>query len=248
MDQRFFTDALSTMQSCDKFPDRWAELTKILAHVGLDQVNYAVLNTVSDPRDSAPVTQYSTMDPTWIDYYLEHRLDLDDPHVRFVRAAGWKPYLFDQSLAATLAPEEKSVIDQAADAGLRAQISVVFPDPLQPGAPNGGISIGASCTPAQFRRAVHGSETSLVALVMAFHSLSVGEVRRSQIGADALTPRERSTLSWVANGMRVSRISEKMRVSEPTVELHLRNARRKLRSATTSQAVARALLFGEIAI
>ena len=74
------------------------------------------------------------------------------------------------------------------------------------------------------------------------------EVRPPNLGTQPLTPRERDVIELLANGLRISRIAEQMKISERTVELHLRNARRKLRSSTTPQAVVRALLLGEISI
>jgi DNA-binding CsgD family transcriptional regulator len=53
-------------------------------------------------------------------------------------------------------------------------------------------------------------------------------------------------MTHVARGLRTVRIAERLGLSEVTVELYLKNARRKLKAATTSQAVARAMIFGDI--
>ena len=72
--------------------------------------------------------------------------------------------------------------------------------------------------------------------------------RAAQLGTQPLSQRERDCLSFLANGLRVSRIAERMAISEVTVELHLRNARRKMKAATTPQALARAMLTGELSL
>ncbi|MEL7464704.1 MAG: LuxR C-terminal-related transcriptional regulator [Pseudomonadota bacterium] len=61
-----------------------------------------------------------------------------------------------------------------------------------------------------------------------------------------LAPREREALQWLAAGHRVDRIGEKMGVSGRTVEFHLKNARAKLDARTREEALARAILSGEV--
>lgn len=228
--------------------DRWLALGAILGDAGFDQLNYAVLNTAQQDRATASVTQFSTMDSSWIEHYLDRRLDLHDPHVRFVREMGWKPYFFDHTTLGGLSSEERQVIEQAAEAGLRAQISVVFPKSMGECGPNGGMTIGSSRNPADFYRSVAGQEDMLLTVAMLFHSLSIGDVRREQMGAQVLTRRERDTLSYLARGLRVQRTADKLGISEATVELHLRNARRKLKARTTAQAIAHAVLLGDVAL
>jgi DNA-binding CsgD family transcriptional regulator len=239
-------ECMDRLREKPRVDERWSEIIRIFDDLGFDQINYAVLNTASAERDTAAVTQFSSMDRTWIDHYLSNRLDLHDPHVRFVRQMGFQPYFFDQRRARTLEAEEAKVIKQAAEAGLRAQISVVFPDHVGTPLPIGGMTIGSSRHPDDFYASVRGSEQSLVSIAMLFHALSIGQVRAAQLGLEPLSPRERDALSFVAEGLRVGRIAEKMNVAEVTVELHLRNARRKLKSATLGQAVARAIMIGAV--
>lgn len=66
--------------------------------------------------------------------------------------------------------------------------------------------------------------------------------------APLLSPRERHVVTLLARGLRTNRIAERLGISDATVELHLRNARRKLAASTSAQAVANALLSGEIAL
>ena len=62
----------------------------------------------------------------------------------------------------------------------------------------------------------------------------------------ALSPREKECLLWVAQGLRSKQIADKLGLRPVTVELHLKNARTKLRAATRGQAIAIALLNGLI--
>lgn len=239
---------LDQLFQCRTMDERWTCFTDIYRSFGFDQINYAVLNVATEERSTASVTQYSTMDPGWIDFYLGERLDLDDPHVRFVREFGFKPYFFEAAMARDLPDNERKVMEQAAEAGLRSQISVIFPTTTGESAPSGGISIGSSLSAAEYRALAKGKEQQLIALSMIFHSLSIGDVRRSQLGVRPLSERERDCSRYVADGLRVGRIADRMAISEVTVELHLRNARRKLGATTTPHAVSLALFAGELAI
>lgn len=229
--------------------ERWGILTGVLAENGADQINYAVLNLADGDRSTASVTQFSTMDASWIEHYIDRRLDLNDPHVAYARDGNLRPYAFHERLSDALVdPGQRDVIRQAAEAGLRSQISFLAPDQNNPRSPIGGMTIGSSITAREFYSGVVGKEAGLLAIGMLFHNLSIGEVRRGQVGARPLSARERDCLTYLALGLRTTRIAERLGIAEVTVELHLRNARRKLRAATSAQAVARGLQFGDLSI
>lgn len=59
-----------------------------------------------------------------------------------------------------------------------------------------------------------------------------------------LSPREKECLEWLSRGFKNDRIAEHMGITGATVELHLANARRKLKASTREQALAQALLLG----
>lgn len=239
-------DIFSELRSRHSLAERWEYLTAKFASLGFDQINYAVLNVAEEGRETAPVTQYSTMRADWIDHYLSNRLDLHDPHVRFVREFGYQPYFFASEMASQLEEKEASVINQASEAGLKSQISIIFPAAASELGPTGGMTIGSSLSAGDFGAAMRGNEQWLMAAAMLFHSLSLPEVRRAQMNIQPLSPRERDCLKYLADGLRIGRIAQRLAISEVTVELHLRNARRKLGASTTPQAIARAIFAGEL--
>tara|TARA_R110000782_G_scaffold117364_4_gene207802 strand:- start:124418 stop:125179 length:762 start_codon:yes stop_codon:yes gene_type:complete len=246
-----FSDNLAafaeTMEQEKSFVRRWANLTEWLGSFGADQINYGVLDNISFNRDEAPVTFISSMNPQWIEYYGEQRFDLHDPHVTFVREGRLQPYRWSEDILPHLDQESgQDVVKQTIEAGLRSQIHMIAPDPLGLCGPVGGMTIGSSLKSGEFFGCVGDRDILLVSMATIFHHHAIGEIRRSQVGARPLSTRERDCMAFVASGLRTSRIAEKMRVSEVTVELHLRNARTKLRAKTTAQAIARAMMFGDI--
>ena len=59
-----------------------------------------------------------------------------------------------------------------------------------------------------------------------------------------LSPREVQCLSGVAEGLKNEEIAKSLKISGPTVALHLQNAKRKLGAITREHAVALALRKG----
>ena len=72
--------------------------------------------------------------------------------------------------------------------------------------------------------------------------------RREGAGPRVLSPRERECLIWLARGLRTDAIADRLGVSMPTVHFHVLNARAKLGAATREEAVASALIRGEIGL
>lgn len=62
----------------------------------------------------------------------------------------------------------------------------------------------------------------------------------------ALSGRERECLLWLASGLRPQQIAYRLNTHPKTVEKQIASARRKLKSDTVAQAVAKALIFGLI--
>src|SRR3546814_1929774 len=73
-----------------------------------------------------------------------------------------------------------------AEAGLRAQISMVAPDPSGRGEPIGGMTIGSSLHDGEYFRAIAGKEAMLLSAAMLYHNSTIGEIRRSAEHTSAL--------------------------------------------------------------
>ncbi len=71
-------------------------------------------------------------------------------------------------------------------------------------------------------------------------------MREETLDAVRLTAREREVLLWLAKGMRVAEIADRLKLAEVTVNLHVANAKKKLGAATREQAVAKAVLLGAV--
>jgi DNA-binding CsgD family transcriptional regulator len=84
-------------------------------------------------------------------------------------------------------------------------------------------------------------------VLAAYFHQRVREVLGQQMSTrhSLLTPRERECLLWAACGKTAWETSRILKIAERTVKFHLANASRRLDTANTTHAVARAILRGE---
>ena len=59
-----------------------------------------------------------------------------------------------------------------------------------------------------------------------------------------ITPKQLEALSWVSKGRTAAYLAEKLEISERSIEMRLQEARKKLYSKTTAEAVYKALAYG----
>lgn len=109
----------------------------------------------------------------------------------------------------------------------------------------GFVSIGFGDDEIAFRQRLHEEDDRLrlAAHLVFAHTLRLGD---AESGAEAspLTRRELDVLSYLAAGYRTGRIADQLGLSEVTVNLHITNARIKLKALTRAQAVAIAVTRG----
>lgn len=209
---------------CETDPDQlWTATTRWLAAEGFDKVIHV------RGGDGAPVAK-TTLGAAFEGHYRDQRYDRHDPFGKYCLTApgavatgadyiGDYPYLSDQEL---------EVIRSAGEAGFRAGFSsVVRRDARGWEAWNIGSSLRRRDVEA-IRRA-RGRDIRLALLAV-----------RGRLGGPVvaiLSARERQCLALIGDGFRIKSIARELGLAEVTVELHLRNARRKLGAKTRDQAV-----------
>lgn len=79
------------------------------------------------------------------------------------------------------------------------------------------------------------------------HRTGLTVIRPNQTGTRVnLTDRERDMLAWAARGKTVADTADILKISDETVETHIRNAMRKLEATNKTHAVAKAIYLGLI--
>lgn len=130
------------------------------------------------------------------------------------------------------------------ESGLRTGSSITIKrDSLGRGS---GFNILSSLGRDAFLETFERHRTDLVMGAQFVASGLQAEPIRQPDDASRLTVRECDCLAFVASGLRIAEIAQRLGVSVVTVEFHLRNARQKLGAQTRDHAVALALMRGAI--
>lgn len=244
-----FQAAVEAMQAAPTAEARFAAVTRALGDMGIDQVNYGFFDPVAASRAEAQVIFLSTMRPDWLSYYADRELHRTDPHVVLVRQGNVLPYRWgDAQVEAIEDDQTLSAAEETRDAGLRSALCVPLTGPFNPRQAIAGMTLGSSLDEAELARRVGTGGPYLTALAHVFHNLSLGTLLREAAGAGALTPREQECLSLLAAGLRPDRIADRLGLARVTVDLHLSNARRRLKARTLAEAVARAMTYGQLTL
>jgi DNA-binding CsgD family transcriptional regulator len=227
--------------------ERFAALTGGLDALGLDTINYGILDPMAADLESAEVQFLTTMSDDWMSYYVSENLAASDVHVARVQARRLTPYRWGATQIARVADAERTTALQGVEAGLVSTLCVPLGSPQDPFMPVGAINLGSSMGEHEFGMVMKEHGAILVSIAHIFHNASIRQVWREWSGRKPLTARERDCLRYLAEGKRQDAVAEALGVSRVTVELHVRNAREKLGALTVNEAIAKAIVSAEIA-
>ena len=142
--------------------------------------------------------------------------------------------------------EHQAFLDFTADSGAKNGLGV--PVRTVGSEPFGGWLFTSRETARSFSllEAEHATETHLAG-VLAYERI-VAIDARSPAHWPGLSSRERECLRWLGAGLRTAAIAEKLGISPSAVNLYISNSKRKMQAKTREQAVAMAIISGEIAL
>ena len=150
--------------------------------------------------------------------------DLNDPRVRK-----------DEKTLALHARQSMSV-----------KCGTVFPIPTRMQEGPSGLGIISRLSRSEFEQFLDAKRQNLAtASALGHFTIQRLEVTKA---LTPLSPREVECLQWLASGLRVREIATKMGIHKVTVDLHLKNARRKLDAPTREVALAKAIHSGIVQI
>ncbi|MES5486713.1 LuxR family transcriptional regulator [Bradyrhizobium sp. INPA03-11B] len=202
---------------------------------GFSEVAYGALNFVEPLRlpEYPPPSVAVNWPPDWCDRYFERKYHTIDPVVR--RAPMYsRPFLWDQlAKQYQLQPDERRVLAEAREAGLKHGMSVPLFGPL------GRLSVVSFASRSDDADPQHRI-SHLNALAWHFHTAYVEIARPSESSCNrkvTLSERELDCMRWVAEGKSSWEIGVILQISENTVNFHLKNAMRKLGATSRVQAI-----------
>ncbi|OAF08752.1 transcriptional regulator [Bradyrhizobium centrolobii] len=239
MDLFSFVECANRTQSLETLFDL---LVSCASEEGFSEVAYGAVTFTEPLRlpGYPPPMVAMKSPPEWCRRYLERKYYAIDPAVRRTPTVSG-PFLWDElGQQCQLEPGEQRVLDEAKEAGLKHGISV----PLF--GPSGRVSVVAFAS--QFDDANPQYHVSrLSALAWHFHIAFAEIARPSAIDRDRkliLSEREKDCLRWVGEGKSSWEIGIILKISENTVNFHLKNAIRKTGTTNRTQSLVKALRLG----
>ncbi|HTO60060.1 MAG TPA: autoinducer binding domain-containing protein [Bradyrhizobium sp.] len=210
---------------------------------GFSEVAYGALTytePVHLPGHEAPAIA-TNFPQQWCDRYFQRKYHEIDPVVRRTSTFP-RPFLWDQlGERYQLHASEQRVLDESREAGLRCGVSVPLFGPL------GRVSVVSFASSSDdvdpLQRLSH-----LNALAWQFH-IAFSEIAPPAAQRQAnveLSAREKDCLRWSAEGKSSWDIGVILKISENTVNFHLKNAMRKFGTTNRTVAVVQALRLNVI--
>lgn len=227
----------------------WNMHTTWMQDYGFDRLIYGFTrylsrNSLGDPDDFVVLTNHDT---AYTDRFIGEGLCFNAPMVRWALenegARSWS-LLHDMMETGALTEEERKVVAFNRSMGVVAGYSISF-RPVSTRA-KGAIALTArqGITQAEVDEiwAEHGEDILLLNNLTHLRIMTLPYTAPAR----ALTDRQREVLEWVGDGKTVQDIALVMGLTPPTVEKHLRLARKALSVETTAQAVLKAAFQNQI--
>ncbi|OYU18395.1 MAG: LuxR family transcriptional regulator [Rhodobacteraceae bacterium PARR1] len=227
----------------------WSLATDYFRSMGFSRVNYGYTrflhgSGIGNPADAMFLT---TASPDYATRYFAGGLYARTPAFKWAHAntgaCTWK-WVREAMEAGTLTPDELAALRQNATMGVRAGITISFPEASARAKGAMGLIADPDLTEADVERLFVSRGTALQAVAQVMHLKLVQMPFSAR--KRALTTRQREVLEWVAGGKTAQDVATVMAISLAMVEKHLKLAREALDADTTAQAVAKATLLNLI--
>lgn len=239
-------DLLGTLKGCQRIEELWSAIDEHLLRCGVTHAIYAFV----DPLDGMRSRILTQLPKSWQDYYADRCFERSDPYFEycchsFLPVRTGADFLPDYPY---LNKNERELIREAGETGFRSGFAAPVRLKSRNRSAFGGWNFGTTLPRHQFETFLkeQGASFWLLAFFAHEHIERLSSVHNSGTEDFKLSGRERECLLWLARGLRTEAIAERLGIARITVDLHFRNARMKLRTATREQALAKAIVGGLI--
>lgn len=213
-----------------------------VSSLGFDSFFYGRLHTTLIHDLVAPYV-VTTFPESWRERYFARESYRHDPVisacVNSVEPLNWK----DLASRMELSQNQQRVLEEAREHGLNNGLSV----PVH--GHNGQFSLVSVTSPqngAKFDKLVKENQHEVHLMSIYLHSKMQARITQEASEQISLTSREVECLLWTAHGKTAWEISMILKISEATVNYHLKNAMRKLGVHSKAHAVAKTIILGLI--
>jgi DNA-binding CsgD family transcriptional regulator len=238
------TDFMAALAEAKTQADIWRLAGSLYSDLGFSHTIY----TYTDRRHPARTQVWTNMPGAWQSRYIEKELYKVDPFFtyccRTFQPIGTGPAFIDDYDYLTSA--ERQVIREGGETGFVSGFS--SPVRLLGGSAFGGWNFGTQMPRREFEMFMseNGDSIRLAGFIVHEHLLRLSPPLSTNGVEPDLTERERECLLWLSRGLRTSAIADRLGIAVVTVDLHIKGARTKLNAATREEALAKAILSGQI--
>jgi DNA-binding CsgD family transcriptional regulator len=237
-------DLLTILEKAQTFDGLWSATANYLENLGVTHSIY----TFVQPRDPTTTRAWTSLPAAWCRRYLDQGYYRIDPFYRYCcrsfAPVGTGPdYLDDHDF---LNEQERRIVFEGGETGFRSGFS--SPVRLLGEGGFGGWNFGSSLPRRQFETLLtdRGRDLRLAGFYIHEHAgrlsrLDDARQLQRQPQQARLSTRERECLLWLSRGLRTLEIAERLGIAAVTVDLHFKNARRKLNASTREEALAKAI-------
>ena len=242
------SDFLDKILSSESGQATWKTMENYFSDLGFDVVNFGVINK----REGTLRGMFTNMDKDWIEEYVAGNYASFDPFASYAALNSCDLLYSNQTRSGLLNAENhvaQKIMTGAAEFGMRT--SIVSPFHHSHENYTVGFNLGTSLETNDFLRFIKQNKDSALlgaALAQSFTLKLLNDKHHVESWVALndstlkLTSREIETLNWLANGLRVDRIGEKMNISNDTVNFHIKSIKNKLKAKTREHAVAIAFI------
>lgn len=218
--------------------ETWRITSRFFESFGFDKLIYI-------DKSLEGLSMFTTFPESWTSHYQASGYEKVDPFFHYCCATTTPmgtgvDFLPDYDFLTGI---ERQLIQEAGETGMRAGMTCTVRKAGPGGA--GGWNLGSSLPRDEIMR-IFSENADLLRLAAFFAHERMQSAMRAERRGILLSPREKECLLWLAQGLRNKQIADRLGLRPVTVELHLKNARKKLGAETREQAIAIALLNGLI--
>ncbi|MEZ5924642.1 MAG: autoinducer binding domain-containing protein [Hyphomicrobiaceae bacterium] len=189
---------------------------------------------------------WTSLPEPWCRHYADRGYARIDPFFAYC-CSQFEPiftgcdYLVDYPF---LTQAERSFIREASETGFQCGFSA--PVRLIGNESFGGWNFGSNLERREFERLYPEIADCAQLIGFCIHERYAQLLEAEAMAKSCLSQRESECILWLARGLRMQEIADRLTLAPVTVEMHVRKARRKLGATTATHAVAKAILEGHI--
>ncbi len=225
--------------------DFFKHLEKFTSAIEFDRFLYTALpSNYRLNTSSVPYVALTTYDQDWMEYYIDHRYDIDDAALQHCLAGNSDPYIWPGSKARLqMTPKQLKVFREANSANLYHGFT--YPMHHLPGA-MGIYTATYDGKVSTFNRLLKEKWDAINLFSYAFHDaiLRNHTSRFGDVHKPNLTPKEKEVLKWLCNGDSYDDISVRLSIGLTTVKKHVIHILEKTGAKNSTHACVLALRWG----